>query len=109
MLGTVPSGPGQPSGPDGELLEAAAAIAAIDRQTAAWELTDKSVMDPDWQAELDDFWVFADRVRQVPARTPEGLQAKARVLHSVYQGVSGEMDHIGEHLHSLVRDMLGEG
>ena len=54
--------------------------------------------------------MFAHRVKQLPARTPEGLQAKARVLRSVYNSLAGsEPDHISEHLHGLVRDMLGEG
>ena len=62
-----------------------------------------------WQAELDDYWMFARRVLQLPARTPEGLQAKARVLRSVYNSLSGEDDDVGQHINGLVRDLLGEG
>ena len=109
VLAAAPAGPDKVSELDGELLENAAAIAAIDRQLAAWEATDKSCTDPDWQAETDDYWNFADRVAKLPARTPEGLQAKARVLRSIYKSVGNEHDNVGRHVLGLVRDMLGEG
>ena len=109
VLGAAPAGPGKAAELDGELLEAAAAIAAIDRQLAAWDTSDKEPTDADYQAEQDDFWLFADRVRQLPARTPEGVQAKARVLRLVLKSVTSEDDAVGLHVHSLVRDLLGEG
>ena len=109
VLGVAPVGPDKASD-DTELLENAAAIAAIDRQLAEWNTTKSGISDEDRNEELASYWEFADRVLELPARTPEGLQAKARVLRSVHKGVSGrELDRVGEHVLGLVRDMLGEG
>ena len=110
VLSAAPAGPGKAAELDGELLEVAAGIAAIDRQFATWNKARASVSDADWREELAAYWELADRVASLPARTPEGLQAKARVLRSVYDSLAGhEGDRISEHVHSLVRDMLGEG
>ena len=110
VLAAAPAGPYKASELDCELIENAAAIAAIDRQLDKWNKTNAVISDADWQDELEAYWQFADRVAELTARTPEGLQAKARVLRSVHKSVSGrELDRVGEHLCSLVRDMLGEG
>ena len=109
VLGAAPAGPGKAAELDGELLEVAAGIAAIDRQFATWNKARASVSNAEWREELAAYWELADRVTDLPARTPEGLQAKARVLRSVYDSLAGhEGDRISEHLHSLVRDVLRE-
>ncbi len=109
VLGAAPAGPGKAAELDGELMEVAAGIAAIDRQFATWNKASASVSNAEWQEELAAYWELADRVAGLPARTPEGLQAKARVLRSVYDSLAGHQDdRISEHVHSLVRDMLGE-
>ncbi len=108
VLGAAPASLGKAAELDGELLEAASGVAAIDRQQAAW-MEAGSGSDAEWEETAASYWANADRVLQLPARTPEGIKAKARVLRSVYLSVAGsEGDCVGEHLHSLVRDMLGE-
>ena len=109
VLGGAQAGAGKAAELDGELLEVAAGIAAIDRQFATWTKARASVSNAEWREELAAYWELADRVTDLPARTPEGLQAKARVLRSVYDSLAGhEGDRISEHVHSLVRDVLRE-
>ena len=94
---------------DGRLIELTTEIAQIDAATAVLNASPDPI---DWDelSQLQNqFWHLADQVLQERAHTPEGMQAKARVLRSVHQGIAGsEMDPVSLHMHSLVRDMLGE-
>lgn len=85
----------------------------LEQCQAAITKIDESGRDDDWPDldELQDkFWRLADEVRDTPARTPQGIQAKAKVTRIVWKacgaGSRGEPDN---HLISLLDDMLGEG
>jgi len=90
---------------DGELLALEAELQALEKEAdaAAWS--------DDLNRILDRYWQIADRIGAIPARTPEGIQCKARVLRSVRNMlvVEDESDHISRHTLGLVRDLLGEG
>ena len=98
LLTAAEAGPAKAAELDGELLECcaeadvlyarASAIACVDGQMSA--------------CLMDDGFALHLQAASIPARTPEGLQAKAQiVLSRDMNGIGGEMAL------SLARDVLG--
>jgi hypothetical protein len=107
---------------DGELLQAAADFHRLRaKDLAAWSAlpADKALEHArwDWCNSDEGDWTLTDaaceRVQQLPARTPEGIRAKARVAQTLlleHHGPLIEEDAAGEEIAvamSLVQDILG--
>jgi hypothetical protein len=89
---------------DAELL---AACATWHRLTAELMAANE---DEDVQAAGERQCAQLHAVSLMPARTPEGIRAKARVLRSVaWQLGPDEGGHIADHTEALIAAVLGEG
>lgn len=99
---------------DGELLAICAEAVATDARAEAImdaiDRDDLSPTDPRWSPTMDDAQLMlADyhdaitRAARLPARTPEGLRAKARLVVSYFSGDGGNADLAL----SLARDLIG--
>ena len=122
VLAAAAAGSAKAAELDGELLQAAAdfhRLRAADK--AAWAALpgDKTLEDErwDWCNSEEGDWTLVDaaceRVRQLPARTPEGLRAKAGVAQAllfehhkpaIEEGCEDEEVAVAM---SLCRDILG--
>ena len=110
---------------DGRLLALVAELEDVQAEIAALCAEDMALLDaPDKEAasqrmhELDDiidaqqvnrFWPLADEIEETSARTPEGIQAKAKALRIVLDAVGQDEGPVSRHMLGLVRDVLGEG
>jgi hypothetical protein len=108
--------------PDGALLQAAAAFHRLrEEDSRAWKAIpdDKDLTQAhwDWCNSEKGYWTLIDsaceRVRQLPARTLEGLRAKALVAETLlleHHGTQIAENCEGEEIYvamSLARDILG--
>ena len=98
--------------PDAELLACIALANAIDVRTAAGcdAVDHLSSSDPRWEAayqqswrEMPTFHAMVKRAADLPARTPEGLKAKAELVLSYLR--TGDND--ADIALSLARDVVG--
>ena len=94
---------------DGVLLKRVAELEAVQARLDVLNAGPDDVDDL-FRDALDEFWAVASLIAETPARTPEGLAAKARTLRLVHRSLtSSEEGHIARHVLGLVRDMVGEG
>ena len=95
---------------DGPLLDLVAELEAVQADIDVMNADSTQDIDSAFDAALADFWEIADELVDIPARTPEGLRAKAKALGLVYRSLGESVDsHVGRHLLGLVRDMTGDG
>ncbi len=88
---------------DARLLALADDLADLHRQTEA-------ATDAEMDRALGAYWAVADQIAELPATTPQGIRAKARVLRSVvWQLGPDEGGHIADHTEALIAAVLGEG
>ena len=104
LVGRAGAGEGKARELDGRLLGLTAELLAIHARADGLETQDDDAALSDV---LDDYWEIADQIEEIPARTPEGIQAKARVLLSVVEMVGQEEGALSDHMGSLLRDILG--
>ena len=90
LLTAAEAGPAKAAELDGELLACCAEMLAIDGESdRLWAiclaLPDDQPRHPayqahgdHWDAQGNRYWALAERICQLPARTPEGLRWKAR-------------------------------
>ena len=101
---------------DGELLALCREF-HVNRQEidAYWDIQPPAIGSPDAdrsRALVDRYHCLREELAALPARTPEGLQAKARILLSEFEGEDdenypGQYDPRGALALSLARDLIG--
>ncbi len=108
LLAAPAAGPAKAAELDGELIALTARLEAIEAEADAFP----AVTNERWHefdAVLDRYWDVADEIVAIPARTPEGIQCKARVLRSVRAMLTSQNDDaISQHMLGLIGDLLGE-
>ena len=108
LLGSVGAGEGKAAELDGELLRLEAQLQAKNAEQDAFPHADDGSNWPAFEALQEEFWTIADQIEAIPARTPEGLQAKARAVLVVRQNLTNEEDNpLWEQTAGLIRDLLG--
>ena len=116
LLSAAEAGPAKAAELDGELLAAIAQWEPWERERHAVEALDGD--DPTYDARFDAYaepWhECMQDIMDLPARTPEGIQGKTRVLRALLQNHAGhgsglhEGSSPSEHFAwSLCQDMLG--
>ncbi len=107
LLSAAEAGTAKAAELDGELLECCAEADALEVTAKAMTKgVPSSGRSPEWEAAdalREEAYDLRERAVELPARTPEGLQAKARVVleRLEKEGQATEMAH------SLARDVLG--
>ncbi len=108
LLSAAEAGPAKAAELDGELLACCAEADRLEAQadvlTAGWPSSGQC---PRWMEAdrlMDEAYDLRERATELPARTPEGLQAKARLVLARLDadGLAGEIAQ------SLARDVLGK-
>jgi hypothetical protein len=93
---------------DGELLRLCAEME--ERQADVVRINRASgASDAELDAVLDDWWGTVEDITDTPARTPEGVRAKAGAVRTAIVGTYGDRSpKVTDLLASLLSDMLGE-
>ena len=94
---------------DGDLLALCALLEAQQAEVrrVADDPNDEDMIKLD--AALDGWWETVDEITATPARTPEGVRAKAGAVRTAVVGTSGDAcPSVKAMLASLLTDMLGE-
>jgi hypothetical protein len=112
VLGAAAAGPGKAAELDGRLLDLVVQLEAV--QTRIDCLPVNLDLDDELASLQDEFWPIAEEIAAIAARTPEGMQAKARAVRLVWLAVDtppdeDDCDMPKRLTFGLVRDMLGEG
>jgi len=90
---------------DTQLLRHVAELEAIHERSVGAETQGD---DDALAALLAEYWAVADKIEAMPARTPIGIEAKARVLRSVIAMVGQDDGRLAQHTNGLLRDIIGE-
>jgi hypothetical protein len=110
LLLTAPSfGGAKAAEHDGQLLALAAELQALDERIAGFDHDAPGNTWEAFEALQGEYWEVFEKLDGIPARTPEGIQAKARVARSLIAG--GGIDResaTGRHIEGLLADLLGE-
>jgi hypothetical protein len=105
-------GEAQANEPDGELLRLCARLERWDRERKRMnreDLDGHDYTDEELDAVLDPWWETVVEITETPARTPEGVRAKAGAVRMAIVGTSGDScPQVTAMVASLLSDMLGE-
>ena len=102
--------PAMATGADGPLLALVAQWHVLQREADAFPHADDGSNWPAFSDLLGRQSAVGRQIASTPARTREGLEAKAQLLRTLHgQMTEGDTDPIAQHTLGLLRDLLGEG
>ncbi len=94
---------------DGPLLALAAELQALDEQIGGYDHDAPGNTWAAFEALQADYWRVFEKLDGIPARTTEGIQAKARIARSLIAGGGIDQDSAtGRHIKGLLADLLRE-
>ncbi len=108
-LGTAAGRPAMAAGDDGPLLALVARWHALQREADTFPHADDGSNWSEFSDLLGRQNEVGHQIASTPARTREGLIAKARLLRALHgQMAEDETDPLAQHTLGLLRDLLGE-